>query len=727
MSTTILNTVGKLTGSNLRLSKKIPLSIVGAAAVAAISATLAGYLGSRDSMQSEIESKLDAVLGSRQTALSDYLDTIRADLRVQSTNPVVRQALAEFSDGWRNLPGDRTETLQDLYVHDNPYPAGQKQGLNSASDGSIYSDAHAFYHPWMRKLQEERGYYDIFLLDPEGNLLYTVVKERDFGTNLVSGPWADTALGEAFRTARANPVADYQAFFDFEPYAPSYEAPASFISAPMLSDSGQLEGVLVFQTPIGELNSLMQQTAGLGETGETYIVGTDLLMRSDSRFSEESTILARKIDTDAARTAVAGEHGVTQGTDYRGTPVLSAFAAIDFLGTRWGILAEQDIKEAMAPVVSMRNQLIAQLLVVLAIITGIGIMIGRSISRPVVQMTSAMGGIADGNNDVDVPSRDRADEIGEMATAVQVFKDNAIRMEKMRIEQQEAEERAEKEKRDQMHALADDFESKVGTIVETVSASATELQSTAESMTAISEETSRQSTTVASASEQASANVNNMASATNELGSSISEISAQVQRQADMAAQAAAAASTSNEQVRNLAEQAEGIGEVVELINGIAAQTNLLALNATIEAARAGEAGRGFAIVAGEVKELANQTATATEEISKQISQVQEQTGSTVDSIRLINDQIEAMNDVSTAVAAAIEEQDTATREIGRNSQEASDGTRLVSEAIAGVTQAATEAGQSASGVLDASSGLSREAESLAAEVEAFIARVRAA
>ncbi len=354
-------------------------------------------------------------------------------------------------------------------------------------------------------------------------------------------------------------------------------------------------------------------------------------------------------------------------------------------------------------------------------------LIGSSIARPIVSITKAMGELASGNKSVDIPGTGRGDEIGKMSEAVQIFKDNALRVDRLQAEQKEAEEKAEAEKRDAMHGLAGEFETKVGHVVQGVTASATQLQATAQAMSAISEETSSQSTTVACASEQATANVENVASAAHELGSSIAEISQQVQRQADMAEQAATAAETSNQQVRNLAERADAIGEVVNLITGIAEQTNLLALNATIEAARAGDAGKGFAVVASEVKSLADQTGKATEQIAEQIKAVQEQTGSTVEAIHLINEKIEAMKEVSATVASAIEEQNAATQEIGRNAQEASAGTRQVSGSIAGVTQAAGEAGQGATDVLNAARELTQQADVLSTEVNAFIEQVRAA
>ncbi|MCB9947166.1 MAG: HAMP domain-containing protein [Rhodospirillaceae bacterium] len=377
------------------------------------------------------------------------------------------------------------------------------------------------------------------------------------------------------------------------------------------------------------------------------------------------------------------------------------------------------------------QEAVTTMLIVAAIALAIGafaaFVIGRGISRPVTRMTAAMGALADGDTSVDIPARDQKDEIGRMAAAVQVFKDNAIRVAQMQADQQAAEAKAADEKRASMHRLADGFQAQVGNVVEGVTASAAQVQSTGQSMSAMAEQTRNQATAVAAAAEETSANVETVASAAAELSASIAEISQQVQRQADMALQVATAAETSDRQVQGLADHARSIGEVISLITNIAEQTNLLALNATIEAARAGDAGKGFAVVASEVKSLATQTGKATEQIAGQIRAIQDQTGSTVEAIRVINEKILAMKEISAAVAAAIEEQDAATQEISRNAQEASGGTQQMAGSIAQVTQAADQAGQAAGELLGAMRELSRQSESLSTSVGSFIKEVRAA
>ncbi|BBE74197.1 HAMP domain-containing methyl-accepting chemotaxis protein [Oharaeibacter diazotrophicus] len=348
------------------------------------------------------------------------------------------------------------------------------------------------------------------------------------------------------------------------------------------------------------------------------------------------------------------------------------------------------------------------------------------VSRPLSRMEDAMRRLAHGDLSVEVPHVGRADEIGAMAAAVQVFRDNGL--ERARLEAESAAEREARERRAaRVERIIAAFDADVGTILRTVTAASSELEATAGALSATAEESARSATAVAAASEEASTNVETVAAASEELAASIGEITGQVQSSARVADEAIVAASATEGTVRGLVDSAERIGNVLQLISAIAEQTNLLALNATIEAARAGEAGRGFAVVAAEVKDLAGQTAKATGEIGAQIQEMQAATGRVATSIQAIGTVIRRMSDNAAAIAAAVEQQGSATKEIARNVAQASAGTQQVTANIAGVTEAATHTGAGATQVLSSSGELARGAETLKGKVDGFFAEIRAA
>jgi methyl-accepting chemotaxis protein len=370
----------------------------------------------------------------------------------------------------------------------------------------------------------------------------------------------------------------------------------------------------------------------------------------------------------------------------------------------------------------------AQIMVALAAASFLGILyfgFTRRVVMPIRRMRTVVTQLAQRDFAVDVPDLDRRDEIGEMAKAVQVFKERGI--ERGRLEAERAAEQDAREKRaQQMETLTQAFEAKVGSLVQALSAAAGEMRTTAESMTATADRTNSRSVAVAAASEQASANVQTVATAADELSASVAEIGRQVAQSADIASRAVDDARHTDATVQALADSAQKIGEVVVLIQDIAAQTNLLALNATIEAARAGEAGKGFAVVASEVKSLANQTANATEEIGTQVNQIQDATKLAVDAIRTIGATIGEISDIAATIASAVQEQGAATQEIARNVQEAARGTEEVSSNIGGVREAAAESGSAASQVLSSAGALTRHADQLTGHVTEFLSAVKA-
>lgn len=370
-----------------------------------------------------------------------------------------------------------------------------------------------------------------------------------------------------------------------------------------------------------------------------------------------------------------------------------------------------------------RNGLV--LLLALAVVGIACFLFGRSIVDPITGMTAAMHRIASGDTAAPIPACDRLDEVGAMAQSVQVFKDSMVEATRLRGEQEGLKKRSEAERTALLGKMADEFEGSVRSSLDTLAAAAVELRTTSDGLSGAASEASDQTTKVAIAAEQASANVQTVASATEELSLSVSEIGRQVAHSTRVAQQAVDQANRTNGTVQGLSSAAQKIGDVIKLISEIASQTNLLALNATIEAARAGEAGRGFAVVASEVKSLASQTARATEEISTQVGAMQSATSDAVQAIEGIRGTIDGISEITTAIAAAVEEQDSATREIARNVQQAAHGTSAVSGNIGVVTRTASETGVAAGRVLGSAEELNIQAGTLRQKVDSFLANVR--
>ncbi len=552
--------------------------------------------------------------------------------------------------------------------------------------------------------EENFGLYDVFLIDADGNVVYTVEQESDLGTNLKTGPLKASGLAKVFAKSR-----NEAAIEDFAWYEPSKE-PAAFIATPLIDASDKYWGNAAFQISLRDIDKIMQQRDGMGKTGETYLVGSDKLMRSDSFLDPTNHSVKASfanpskgsVDTEAVHEALAGNTDEKIIIDYNGNPVLSAYTPLKIGDTTWALIAEIDEAEAFASIGQLKLLMgIVAIIGVLAIIA-VAFLLTRSITNPISKGTNFAAKMSTGDftETLDI---DQKDEIGTLAKSLN----------------------------NMVSSLRGMFKD-LANGVDTLSNSSAELSTISQQMTSGAEETSVKSSTVAAAAEemssnmtsvaatieQASTNVSMLATASEEMTATISEIAENAEKARSITCKAVAEGKNASEAVDKLGTAAKEIGKMTESITDISEQTNLLALNATIEAARAGDAGKGFAVVANEIKELAKQAAEASDEIKKRIERIQTSTEGTVSQIGQISSVISEVNDIVSTIATAVEEQSVTTKEIANNVAQAAQGIQEVTENVAQSSNVAGEIAKDIGNVNQAADEMSNSSSQVSVSAE---------
>jgi methyl-accepting chemotaxis protein len=626
---------------NLSIKVKLLVGflLIGLLPMAAV-ATIA-LLNSSSSLHSEIQAKFEATQAAKTSHLQDYFKEVMVALKVVRDDPYALEALLAMDSAYEN-------------------------GGNSVA-GEAWKEQAAKYDGRLKDIQTDNGWYDLFLIHYDGDIVYTAAREADLGMN-IPAKLQDTGIGRAFQALKGG-ADEAIVVADFAPYAPSNGAYAGFMMAKMRNAAGKVEGYVALQIPADKVNAIMQQRAGLGKTGESYLVG-DLggvvSLRSDRKLT--SGKIGDSQESELISLALQGKSGTGMQNDKAGEDLFSYYSPVAVEGVRWAMITEVAGEEAFAAVDTLRNIVLGLILVSVVVIAALALLVAGGLIRPINRTVVMLRDIAEGEGDLTrrLESAGR-DELGEMAGWFNVFMDK-------------------------LQAMIREIAGNSGTlenastgltaIAGRLASGAEDIAERSRGVAVAAEEMSTNMTSVAAASEQASTNVNMVAAATEEMTTTVKEIAQNSEKAHVITETAVEKAASTSIKVDELGKAAQAISKVTEVITEISEQTNLLALNATIEAARAGEAGKGFAVVANEIKELARQTATATQEIKAQIEGIQRSTKETVVEIEEISTIIHQVNDIVGTIAAAVEEQSTASHEISNNIQQASQGIEEVNQNV---------------------------------------------
>ena len=717
---------------NLKVSTKVLVAFLSAGLLAILSVAIISYEVADVALEEEVFNKLTAVREIKATQIEDYFEQIRNQVLTFSRNDTVIQAMNDFKGSFHYikndlkitdtgadmakvsnfynseflprykdstghvaaisefLPNDDTSLImQSLYIAQNPNPVGSKHQLDKASDGGTYSDYHAQYHPAIRDYLEKFGYYDIFLIDHQtGHIVYSVFKEADYATSLISGPYRSSNLAEVFRQAANAGSSDFIKLIDFKPYSPSYGAPAAFIASPIF-DRGTKVGVLVFQMPVQKINDIMTSNkrwkdTGLGDSGESYIVADDFKLRSQSRFliedkegyfklmdevgmdmgtidkmkRQETAIGLQTVKTQGTKAALSGKTELEIFNDYRDVLVLSAYRPLKVQDMKWVMLAEIDEAEAFAAVYNMRNLIVITALVVLAIVTFIAIFFARVvIAKPLNQMLAAADDLRMGDGDLTQRLPDFGkDEMGQTARSFNGF-------------------------------------------VEKIQGVLLEVKSAVENIASASQQVSASSQSLSQAASEQAASVEETSASLEEMNSSIAQNTENARATDAIATTSSKQAEEGGKSVVETVEAMKSIASRISLIEDIAYKTNLLALNAAIEAARAGEHGKGFAVVADEVRKLAERSQSSAAEISDLAGnsvKIAEKAGSLIQEI-----------------VPGIQKTATLVQEITAASEEQTSGVEQVNTAMGQLDQGAQQAASSSEELAATSEEMNSQATQL--------------
>jgi len=701
-----------------RLSTKLALMFLAGTTVMCLAIVLVTSNLASGVANTQANAALKSATLGKQKTLELALEQIRDSAGFFVSLEDAKDVLLKANAGWKSLEDGEKQDLRKVFVDDNPNPADQRYLLVKPEGAdNYYITNHEIVHQALKKVVNQGLFSDIALMSPDGDFVYSYNKGSEFARNIAAPELAQNTFKLALDqiiTAAGDETLKQGAMYSSGFVVSEMGKVAMVIAAPIYY-MDRYFGAVGLSVNMNRFAALLNEPTGIGEHESNFLV--------DSK----GTVIEVGNDGTAVRSFALAD--VQNGPDLLSLDdTLYRFfrSEAQVHDHTYGVVEAVPQTELSAAANKITYGVILAGILCMLPVVGLIWWLTVRMFAPLNTLNSAARRIADGELQVDIDATERGDEIGDMARCIEIFKDNSIERERLSEERKVG--HVAREKREQLiDSLISGFRAEAQQVLQVVEENIRRVEDLSNVLNDRSAAAAERGAGAVADSENASANVQAVASATEELNASIAEISRQVATTAEIVGQTTTSAQTSNQKIEGLAEAANKIGDVVSLISEIAEQTNLLALNATIEAARAGEAGRGFAVVASEVKSLAEQTAKATEEISAQISAIQASTTDAVQEIQNVSSSIEEVNNYTTTISSAVQQQGSATSEISQNVTEAAGGTRNVSEAVASLNDDVVENSKSVGQMREATLEMKQQAEQLRKSVETFLAEVAAA
>lgn len=691
------------------------------ACLAVLAVGLSGYRAVSIWADEAVRERLTVLAEGRARELERRWNRLVAELSVQAYSAHQVSSLDEIR-GWMELPEQRA-TIIDYFQQGGALGADERMGRAGLGQRHGYMRRHLEFHGTYLAALRKFDYADIYLVAPNGRVVYSVTKGAEFGRLLSESDLADTGLAKAVAAAAVVGV-DQPAAVDFAPYDVVGGEPRAFVAQRFYNPaSHQPVGTVVLSVGSSFIDAALASVAGTSLDIKTYVVGSDGFLRSDP-----SARLAGRSPQETLDRSRLSSEGILRLTSREGEPLVAVGRELKVAGGTWLLWLTKTDRKAFAVMDKLDRALILGALTVIGPLLLLALLMGLSVTRPIAGLAEALAGIAAGRTDLRIPGEKRCDEIGAIAASVAKIRENMLRDESQRLEEREEREREAAQQRSILLAdLASDLERSVLGVTSSVSAAAEQLSVTAQELSGGANRTQENAVTVHGATSRAVASIRSIEGAAQELRQAIDRLDDDVQSSDRSARTARDHAEAMGSVVEQLAAGAARVSDVIGLISDIAAQTNLLALNATIEAARAGEAGRGFAVVASEVKGLSGQTARAIDDISRQIATMNQATAATVESIGSIQDMIGGLSDVVRRAAETMRHQHGVTHAIVEDVGLATSEFSRIGEATSLVSAASQQTSEAAAAVSRASAELTDLAHQLKSRVAGFIVQVRAA